>query len=145
MAATGRWYGQALLKALTGEINYLADDIYVMLATSAYLPNQDTHVYKSDVSGEVTGAGYTAGGVLLAGKTLTYDPVVNTTRLDATDVTWPSSTITARYAIVYDSTPATDAARPLLGYVDFETDRVTVSNTFLIAWSVDGLLIVVTT
>ena len=34
-----------------------------MLVDSSYIPNFDTDSVKTDVSGEIVGAGYTAGGV----------------------------------------------------------------------------------
>lgn len=54
-------YGNVLLKALNKEVDWDSDTIKVMLTTSSYTPNQDTHIYKSSVTNEVTGTGYTAG------------------------------------------------------------------------------------
>lgn len=139
MAVSAKWYGQALLKALNKEIDYDTDTIKVMLCTSAYTPNQDTHVYLSDVTSEVTGTGYTAGGAALASKTITYTGATNVIMLDAADVTWASSTITARYAVIYDDTPATTATKPLLGYVDFGVDQTSIAGNFTITWDAAGL------
>ena len=134
-----RMYGQFLAKALNKEIDFDSDDIRVMLTSSAYAPNQDAHAYLSDVSGEVTGAGYTAGGAALAGKTLTYDAAGNVIVLDANDVTFANSTITARYAVIYDNTPATAATKPLLGYVDFVSDQSSTNGNFTITWDATGI------
>jgi hypothetical protein len=139
MAVTAKMYGQALLKAFNKEIDYDTDTIKVMLCTSAYTPNQDTHVYLSDVTSEVTGTGYTAGGATLASKTITYTGATNVTALDAADVTWASSTITARYAVIYDDSPATTATKPLLGYVDFGVDQSSSNGNFTITWDAAGL------
>lgn len=139
MAVTSFWYGQALLKALNKEIDFDTDTIKVMLCTATYTPNQDTHVYKDvSVTNEVTGTGYTAGGATLTTKTITYDGTTNITKLDADDVTWASSTITARYAVIYDDTPATN--KPLLGYVDFGADQSSSNGNFTITWDVNGIL-----
>lgn len=139
MAVTAKWYGQALLKALNKEINWSSDTIKVMLCTSTYVPDQDNHIYKDiSVTNEVTGTGYTAGGVTLASKTITYTGATNIIALDAADVTWASSTITARYAVIYDDSPASN--KPLLGYVDFGADQSSSSGNFTITWDANGIL-----
>jgi len=143
MAATAKWYGQAQIKAYSKEIDWLNDTIKVMLCTSSYVPNQDTHVYKDvSVDNEVVGDGYTAGGATLASKTLAYDAGTNITKFDAADTVWAASTITARYAVIYDDTPA--SSKPLLGYVDFGEDEVSTSTDFTIQWSSDGVLKITT-
>ena len=139
MAVTAKWFGQALLKALNKEIDFDTDTIKVMLCTSAYVPNQDTHVYKDvSVTNEVTGTGYTAGGAALASKTITYDATNNIIALDAADVTWAASTITARYAVIYDDSPASN--KPLLAYVDFGADQSSNNGNFTITWDAAGIL-----
>lgn len=140
MAVTAFWYGNALIKALSKEINFSADTIKVALVSSAYAPNQDTHAYFSDITNEVTGTGYTTGGQSLASKTVTYDGPTNVIKLDAADVTWASSTITARYAVIYDDSPATAATKPLLAYVDFGADQTSTNGNFSIVWDANGIL-----
>ena len=110
-------YGQFIGKALNKEIDWDTDDIKVMLVGSSYSPNQDTHDYLDDVVGnQVSGTGYTAGGVSLTGKTNTYDAATNTIVLDAADVTWPNSTVTARYAVIYNNSGASNATKPPVSY-----------------------------
>lgn len=140
MAVTAKVYGLAQQSLANKEINWTADTIKVMLCTSTYVPNQDTHRYKSDVTNEVTGTGYTAGGATLTSTTSTYTTATNVQMLDAADVSWPTSTITARYAVIYDSTPATDATRPLIAYVDFGADVVSSGGTFSIVWDAAGIV-----
>jgi hypothetical protein len=139
MAVQAKWFGQALLKALNKEINWSSDTIKVMLCTSTYVPDQDAHVYKDvSVTNEVTGTGYTAGGATLASKTITYTAATNIIALDAADVTWASSTITARYAVIYDDSPASN--KPLLAYVDFGADLSSNNGNFTITWDAAGVL-----
>lgn len=143
MAVTAKMYGQALLKALSKEIDFLNDTIKVALLVTGYTPDQDAHEYWDDVSAsEVTGSGYTAGGDTLAGKGLTYDAPSNTIKLDGTDTTWSASTITAYYAVVYvdTGTPATSA---LICYVDFGQDEISSNGDFKITWHVDGIATIV--
>lgn len=134
-------YGSVFAKAFNKEIDFDTDTIKVMLLTSSYTPNQDTHDYLDDVvANEVTGTGYTAGGATLANKTVTYDSATNTCILDADDTTWSSSTITARYAVIYDASPATNATRPLIGYVDFTSDQSSNAGSFTLTWDATGIV-----
>ncbi|WP_328439082.1 hypothetical protein [Nocardia puris] len=140
MAVSAKWYGLGLQSLANGEIDWDTHTIKVMLCTSSYTPNQDTHRYKSDVTNEVTGTGYTAGGATLGSCTASYNAGTNTLALDAADTSWPNSTITARYAVVYDASPGSDATRALLGYVDFDQNISTTAGTFSIVWDAAGIL-----
>ena len=133
-------YGNAIKAAFNKEIDWDSDTIKVLLVSSAYTPNQDSHDYLDDVvANEVSGTGYTAGGQSLATKTLTYDGSTNTWKFDAADTTWANSTLTARYAIVYDDAGATNATKPLIAYYDFTTDRASSNGEFTVRWSADGV------
>jgi hypothetical protein len=133
-------YGQFLLKALNKEVDFDSDTIKVALLTSSYTPDQDAHDYFNDVSTyEATGTGYTAGGNTLASKTATYDSGTNVIVLDAADVTWSSSTVTARYAVVYDST-GTASTSALIGFVDFGSDQSSTNGNFTITWDSTGIV-----
>ena len=133
-------YGNFLVKALNKEVDYDTDTIKVALLTSSYTPDQDAHDYLNDVSSyEVSGTGYTAGGNTLASKTVTYDSANNVIVLDAADTTWASSTITARYAVVYDST-GTASTSTLIGYVDFGSDQSSTNGNFTITWDSTGIV-----
>jgi hypothetical protein len=135
-----KMYGSFFGKALNKEVDWDSDTIKVALLSSAYTPNQDAHDYLDDViASEVTGTGYTAGGATLASKTITYDGANNVTVLDAADVTWASSTITARYAVVYDDAGATNSQKVLLGYVDFGSDQSSTSGNFTVTWDSTGI------
>lgn len=134
-------YGQFIGKALNKEIDWDTDDIKVMLVSSSYSPNQDTHDYLDDVvANEVSGTGYTAGGISLTGKTNVYDAGSNTIVLDAADVTWANSTITARYAIIYNNSGVTAATKPLIAYVDFVSDQSSTAGNFTITWDPAGIV-----
>jgi hypothetical protein len=135
-------YGQFLSQALNKEIDWDTDTIKVALLTNSYTPDQDAHNYFDDVAtAEVSGStGYTAGGLTLTNKTNTYNGGTNVIVLDADDVTWTSSTITARYAVIYNSSPATNATRPLVGYVDFGSDQSSSNGNFTITWDATGIV-----
>lgn len=133
-------YGNFLLKALNKEVDFDSDTIKVALLSSSYTPDQDAHDYFNDVSTyEVSGTGYTSGGATLASKTATYDSATNVIVLDAADTTWASSTITARYAVIYDST-GTASTSALIGYVDFGSDQSSTNGNFTITWDSTGIV-----
>lgn len=115
-------------------LNLTSDTIKVALVTSSYTPNIDTHVFFSDVTNEVTGTGYVAGGATIANPSITVDTANDRAYFDADDTTWATSTITARGAVVYKST-GTAATSPLIGYVDFGADKSTTGDTFYIQWA----------
>lgn len=112
-----------------------ADRFKVMLTTASYTPNYSTHSVKSDVTNEVSGTGYTAGGKSLT--SITFATSGGTITWDAADVEWASSTITdARYAVIYDDSLTND---PLIGAVDFGGNFSTTAGTFKITWNASGI------
>ena len=138
MAVSAKLYGNSILKMLNKEIDFDSDTIKVMLCTNSYTPDQDTHEHKDNVTNEVSGPGYTAGGATLSNKSVSYTAGTNVAKFDADDVSWSSSTITARYAVIYDST-GVDSTSPLIGYVDFGQDISTSNGTFQIIWDAAGI------
>lgn len=137
--ATTKTYGSLITKAFNKEVDWDTDTIKVALVSSSYTPNQDSDDYWDDVSSyEVSGTGYTAGGATLGSKTVGYTSGTNVTKFDAADVSWTSSTITARYAVVYLSTGSSSTS-VLIAYVDFGSDQSSSSGTFSITWSASGI------
>lgn len=142
MAVTAFVFGQFLDHLAQKRIDIDTDTIKVALATSSWTPNQDTMDYFDDVTNQVTGTGYTAGGATLASVTWGYTSGTNTWKFDAADVSWSSSTITARYAIIYVDTAGAASADPLIAYVDFGADVSTTAGTFSIVWDAAGIFTV---
>lgn len=132
-------YNSFKQKIMNGSIDLDTDTIKVALVSSSYTPDQDAHDFFDDVTNEVTGTNYVAGGATLANKTVTQDNTNNRGVFDADDATWASSTITARGAVIYKST-GTASTSALIAYVDFSTDKQSSSGTFTIQWSSSGIL-----
>lgn len=131
------WYGKALTSAFSEEI-HTGDTFKVALFADTYTPAKDTDQYYNLLSGELSTAnGYTAGGATLTNVSFTYTGATNIFNMDADDVTWTSTTITARYAVVYDSTPATN--KPLICYIDFGQNESTTGEDFKITWDANGI------
>jgi len=130
-------YGKA--EILRANIDLESDTIKVALVTSSYTPNIDTHENFDDITNEVSGTGYTAGGATLANKAVTVDTDDDEGMFDADDVTWASASIVARGAIVYKSTGVASTSQ-LIGYVDFTEDKTASGGDFVIEWNAEGIL-----
>jgi hypothetical protein len=136
-------YGQFLVNLMNGTINWASDSIMVMLCTSSYVPDQENHEFKSDIDTlvvEVDGTNYVAGGVVLANAAVAYSELEGKVLVQADPAAWSEATITARYAIIYDGTPASPGAQPLIGFLNFGEDKASTSGTFKISFP-DGVMI----
>lgn len=130
----------AKAKLLGAGFDLDTDTIKVMLLTSSHAQDQDAHEYIDDVSAnEVSGTGYSAGGAALSNKAITQDNTDNEGVFDADDLTWSSSTITARYAAIYKDT-GTPGTSPILCILDFGENKVSTSGNFTIQWAAEGIL-----
>ncbi len=125
---------------MNGAIDLDTDTINVMLVTSSYTPNQDSHTKRSDVTDEVSGAGYSTGGSALASKVVSVDNTDNEGVFTAADLAWTTSTITARGAVLYKARGGASSADELIAYIDFGSDKVSTAGTFTIAWNAEGIL-----
>lgn len=132
-------YNSFKKKIMDGSIDLDTDTIKVALVTSSYTPDQDAHDFFDDITNEVSGTGYTAGGVSLANKAVTADNTDNEGVFDADDASWTTSTITARGAVIYKST-GTASTSPLICYIDFGADKSSSAGTFQITWNSEGIL-----
>jgi hypothetical protein len=68
-------YDNALLNEAKGLIDFDSDTFKVMLVTSSYTPDKANHAYRSSVTNEVVGTGYTAGGASAGSCTVAVDTV----------------------------------------------------------------------
>lgn len=134
-------YGKLWDHIFQKRIDIDTDTLKVALLTSSYTPDLDAHDYFDDVTAyQVTATGYTSGGVALASGTWSYNSGTNTWTYDAADPSWTiTGSCTARYAVVYDSTPATDATRPLMFLIDLGEDKTATDGTFKLPLDAAGL------
>jgi len=130
MAVTAFWYGNGSRKVHQGLIDLDTDSFKAMLTTSAYTPDQDLHDFRDDVTNEITGTGYSAGGVAITTPAVTYDGTSNEVRWDFDDPTWTSASFTARRMVVYKSRGGAASADELVCWVDFGADETIASGTF---------------
>jgi lipopolysaccharide export LptBFGC system permease protein LptF len=127
-------------KIMDGSIDLDTDTIKVMLVTSSYTASQDDHEDYNDVKAyEVSGTNYTAGGATLS-VTISKDNTDNEGVMDATDITWATSTISnARAAIVYKDS-GNDATSWLIRYIDFGQNYSSAAGDFKITWNSEGII-----
>jgi hypothetical protein len=127
MAVTMNWYGNGLLGLLSAtagrRVDWVGATVKLALTTSTYTPDQDAHDFFNDVTNEITGTGYTAGGVALTNKALTYDTATNEVRLKSDPAVWTNATFTARRGVLYVALGGASSADPLLGWCDFGADQ----------------------
>jgi hypothetical protein len=74
--------------------------VYAMLLTASYTPNV-AHSFRSDLTSEVSAAGYTAGGVVCP-VTVTRDDTANKTIVKFNGPIFPAATFTAQYVAFYE-------------------------------------------
>ena len=130
-------YNRFFANLMNKEVDLEADTIRVALLTSSYTINKDHNTWSDVSANEVSGTGYTAGGATLANKSVAQDNTNDEATFDADDVTWSSSTITARYAVLYDDTLTND---DLIAVFDFGSDQSSSSGDFTLQFSSDGIL-----
>jgi len=199
------FYGKFFASVMNKEIDFNSDSIKLVLVTSGYTFDHDGHDYFNDITNEVTGTGYTAGGGAVgspafsyvaanswtisransityaagdvvrpatgngfvyqaltsgtsAGSVPTFPVTIGQTVTDGTvtwlcvakgglvltggNVSWTSSTLTARGAVLYDDTPSTSATKPLIGFADFGVDVSTTGTTFQVSWHALGIAVI---
>jgi hypothetical protein len=114
---------------LLGEHDMDTDTFKIALYTSAANLDASTTVYTT--SNEVTGTGYTAGGNTLTGATVTLTGT--TAFVDFSDTSWSTATITARGALIYNSSKSDKA----IAVLDFGSDKTSTGGTFTIQFPVN--------
>ena len=117
-------FKQELLTGTHDFTNSTGDTFKIALYTSSATLGAATTAYS--VTNEVSGTGYTAGGNTLTNVTPTTSGTTAFT--DFADTTWSSATITARGALIYNSTDSDKAVVVL----DFGSDKTSTNGDFTI-------------
>jgi hypothetical protein len=107
------------------------------LYTSAASLDANTTAYTA--TNEVTGTNYTAGGVTLTNLGVTGTNInasTGTGFFDFSDAVWPLSVITARGALIYNTTPKANSnanvslVNAAVCVLDFGSNKVSLGGTF---------------
>lgn len=122
-------YNKALEAWARGSIDFDTDTFKVMLTTSSYTEDKDAHDFRNDVTNEVSGTGYTAGGATVT-VTVTLDTANDRVDISLGSASWTTSTITARKAVYYKSRGGASSADEIIAVNDFGSDVVSTAGTF---------------
>ncbi len=133
------FYLHGMEALLSGEIDLVDDTIKAALVDSNYSPDQDNEQYFDEISDEISGTGYTAGGQALRGKTLLKDSTLKRVDFNATHLTWVTATISAAHGVVLYKDTGTAATSPLLCYLDLEADYGSTGEDFTVEWPDVGI------
>lgn len=117
-----------LLTATHNFTTSTGDVFKIALYTSSASLDATTTAYTT--SNEVVGTGYTAGGNTLTNVTPTASGTTALT--DFADTTWSTATITARGAMIYNSSKSNKAVCIL----DFGSDKTSTAGNFTIVFPV---------
>ncbi len=126
---------QAMCTSFKAEIldeqhDLAADTIKIALFTSSASLGAGTTAYST--SNEISGTGYTAGGVALTSKTVSTTGT--TAFFDADDPTWTSASFTANGALIYNNTNSDKA----IAVLAFGGDFTVAGGTFKIVFPAAG-------
>jgi len=124
MAITQAFCTSAKVGFLTGTYTPLTHTMKIALYTSSATLDATTTVYSA--TNEVVGTGYTAGGNTLTGNAISYGGT--TAWLTFSDSSWTTATITARGALIYDSS----ASNAAIAVLDFGADKTSTAGTFTV-------------
>ncbi len=127
-------YNSALDDMARNNIDFDTDTFKVMLTTSSYSEDKDADLKRSDITNEVTGTGYTAGGAA-ATVTVTKDTTNDRIDISLGAASWTTSTITARKAVYYKSRGGASSADEVVAVVDFGSDVTSTGATFSLSAS----------
>jgi hypothetical protein len=101
-----------------GGQNLASNTLKMALYTSYATLNPSTTVYTT--TDEVVGTGYTAGGRVITGVTISTDASTNTVYVSFNNVSWPGASFTARGALIYNSTQSNKS----IAVLDFGSDKL---------------------
>ena len=132
---------QALCTSFKSEIldeqhDLVADTIKIALYTSSASLDASTTAFTT--SNEISGTGYSSGGVELTSRTVSTSST--TAFFDADDPTWTSASFTARGALIYNSSNSNKA----IAVLNFGGDFTVSSGTFRIVFPAAGANAIIT-
>lgn len=136
---TAGHYGLTLEKQLinTAAQSMEAETHKELLVQDAYTPDFSVHDFRDDITNEVTGTGYTAGGVTVTGTEITVSAGILT--FDMTDTLYTTVTISNAMAGVMFFNVGTAATDMLVLLQDFVTAASATAANFTIQHAAGGV------
>ena len=113
---------------MLGDHDLDSDTLKIALYTSAASLDEDTTAYSA--TNEVSGAGYSAGGITLTNVSVSVDNTNDVAFVDFDDPVFQDVTITARGALIYNtSSTNTNAA---IAVLNFGADKTATNGDFTV-------------
>lgn len=115
-------------------VDFNTDTTKIALTTASYVPSA-THQFFDDITNEVTGTNYTAGGATITTPAITES--AGEVSFTGDNITWAYSATgftDARTAVLYKDT-GTPATSPLIGRYDLATDQSNASVPYSIIFT----------
>ena len=114
---------------MEGVHDFTTHTFKIALYTSSATLGATTTAYSA--TNEVSGTGYTAGGNTLTVTGGAVSTSGTTAYIDFADTTWSTATITARGAVIYNSTAA---GNPAVAVLDFGADKTSTAGDFTVSF-----------
>lgn len=134
-------FDNAMIAFGTAVVNWTTDvnDIWCGLGGSGFgaavsKSGWDTY---SDLTNEMTGTGYEAGGTELDVITVALNS--NVAQFDSQNTSWTSATFTAYYAYTDHGATKTTSGNPLISYHDLGGAQAVVAGTLTLQWASSGV------
>jgi hypothetical protein len=109
------------------DFRVVGGDVFkIALYTEAANINATTSQYTT--TGEISGTGYTAGGLTLTNIAPSEYNLAGVCSFQT--ATWAGASFSARGALIYNTTPAHTYTNPVCLVLDFGTTRFAVNNSF---------------
>lgn len=113
---------------MLGDHDLDSDTLKIALYTSTASLDEDTTAYSA--TNEVSGTGYSAGGITLTNVSVSVDNTNNVAYVDFDDPVFQDVTITARGALIYNtSSTNTNAA---IAVLNFGADKTATNGDFTV-------------
>lgn len=136
-ALLGQWNGTA---NAVFDLDEAADDMKVSIHTNTYTVNQDTHDFFDDVTNEVSGTNYTAGGTSIANQLLSRS--TNTVTFDGDDIVWSQSGAgfsNGRKFVIRRNNGGVASTSRLFSVVTADNDVGNVTGDLTLAFNASGI------
>ena len=114
---------------MEGVHDFTTHTFKIALYTSSATLGATTTAYSA--TNEVSGTGYTAGGNTLTVTGGAVSTSGTTAYIDFADTTWSTATITARGAVIYNSTAT---GNPAVAVLDFGADKTSTAGDFTVSF-----------
>lgn len=124
-------YTSCFRDSMLGNINFGSDSFKMMLVTGSYSPSKN-HSKRSDITNEISGTGYSSGGIATTPTVGAVDTTTNTVAVTFSASTWTSATFSANGAVIYKARGGSSSSDELIMFIDFGQSLTITSGDFTV-------------